>query len=84
VSRRWWVRSFYNRNGAAPGAMNIQTWHTTEHSRDMEIAASLSRADIGRVEVATSKDGPWVEVKIPISTDIDHLTIKPFKIDLPS
>lgn len=60
--KRYHVRSFYNAKGAAPGAMNIQTWHTTKHSRDMEISVSQGRKDIGRVEWATSSEGPWADV----------------------
>lgn len=57
---KYHVRSFYNQRGAAPGQMNIHTWHTTKHSRDMEISVSRGRDDVGRVEWATSPKGPWV------------------------
>lgn len=50
MSHDFEVRSFYNSLGAAPGQMNIHTWHVGEASRDVEIAASKSRPDIGRVE----------------------------------
>jgi len=55
------VRGFYNANGRAPGAMALQTWNRGETSRDLEIAVFQGRADIGRVEWATSQDGPWVD-----------------------
>lgn len=54
----WEVRSFYNQSGRSPGQMAIHTWHTSEVSRDMEIGASKSRLDIGRVEVRDA-NGPW-------------------------
>lgn len=55
------VRGFYNSKGAAPGQMALQTWNRGKVSRDLEISVFKGRADIGRVEWATSPDGPWTD-----------------------
>ena len=54
------VRSFY----AAGGGLCIHTWHRGVLSRDMEIQASKSRNDIGRIEWC-EKGGPWVNARTP-------------------
>jgi hypothetical protein len=51
-------RSFYR----AAGGLCIHTWHTSQHSLDMEVSVSKGRKDIGKVEVRDSRHGQWREV----------------------
>lgn len=49
---KWVVRAYYNKDVLPPkygGQLAFETTHATEHSRDMEIEAAQSRADIGDV-----------------------------------
>jgi hypothetical protein len=55
----WEVRGFYNQLGIAPNQMVIHTWHTSEHSRDLEIQVLKERRDVGRIERRVA-GGDWV------------------------
>lgn len=51
---KWEVRSFYGKYGQPElpvGVMNLHTWNGDDLSKDMEVAACLSRKEIGYVEV---------------------------------
>ncbi len=41
------VKAYYREGGA----LAMHTWHTTPHSKDMEVSAFRSRPEIGRIEV---------------------------------
>lgn len=41
------VKAYYHKGGG----LAMHTWHTTEVSKDIELAAFRSRREIGRIEV---------------------------------
>lgn len=57
------VRLFYGRASPAPGFMALETKHRGDFSKDMEVDAGKSRADIGRIDVKDRNGAAgWVTV----------------------
>jgi hypothetical protein len=59
------VRCYYGRHSnIINGTLAIETTHRGEHSKDCEVAAGMSRRDIGRVDVLDLRypDARWVTV----------------------
>ena len=55
------VRAYYAAN---PDKLALHTWNTDLLSRDMEIQAFLSRADIGKIQWRNG-DGEWQDITHP-------------------